>query len=64
MIRRRCNDVHLIARVDELQYFKYHPEKEADVVRYCVKIMNRDYPDFGEVSGLLNSVVSISTKRA
>jgi Protein of unknown function (DUF1688) len=49
-IRRRCTSVHELAVQNKLQYFTYHPEKEADVVEYCVKIMRRDYPDFSKAS--------------
>lgn len=49
MIRFRCNLVHRLAQADKLQYFEYHPEREADVVEYCVKIMNRDYSDFSKI---------------
>lgn len=48
-IRERCSAVHALATQDKLQYFTYHPEKEADVVAYCVKIMKRDYPDFNKI---------------
>lgn len=49
-IRERCTAVHTLATQDKLHYFVYHPEKEADVVAYCVNIMKRDYPDFNKVS--------------
>jgi hypothetical protein len=38
-IRERCGRVHELATEGKLQYFNYHPEKEADVAEFCVKIM-------------------------
>lgn len=38
-IRERCGRVHALAKEGKLQYFTYHPEKEADVAAFCVDIM-------------------------
>lgn len=38
-IRERCSKVHNLATQDKLQYFEYHPEKEADAVDFCLKII-------------------------
>ena len=38
-IRQRCLQVHELAVGDNLEYFEYHPEKEADVIRYCASII-------------------------
>ncbi|KAH0579798.1 hypothetical protein H2248_002631 [Termitomyces sp. 'cryptogamus'] len=42
-IRERCSRVHDLAKQGKLQYFDYHPEKEADVADFCIEIMKRDY---------------------
>ncbi|KAG6908038.1 hypothetical protein DXG01_006400 [Tephrocybe rancida] len=42
-IRERCGRVHDLAKQGKLQYFDYHPEKEADVAAFCIEIMKRDY---------------------
>ncbi|KAH9840212.1 uncharacterized protein C8Q71DRAFT_482172 [Rhodofomes roseus] len=42
-IRERCGRVHALAKEDKLEYFTYHPEKEADVAAFCVDIMKRDF---------------------
>ncbi|KAI5121604.1 hypothetical protein M0805_009475 [Coniferiporia weirii] len=42
-IRERCGRVHALARLDKLEYFEYHPEKEADAVEFCTKIIQRDF---------------------
>ena len=59
-IRQRCSAVHALAHQEKLQYFIYHPEKEAGVVQYCVKIMRRDYPDFSKVNDLLHIIYTRS----
>ena len=38
-IRERCGRVHDLAEQGKLQYFEYHPEKEEDVVNYCIRII-------------------------
>ncbi|KAG6809716.1 hypothetical protein H0H92_015037 [Tricholoma furcatifolium] len=38
-IRERCSRVHDLAKQGKLQYFDYHPEKEADVAQLCIEIM-------------------------
>ena len=38
-IRERCGRVHDLAMKGKLDYFDYHPEKEADVSRFCIGIM-------------------------
>jgi hypothetical protein len=38
-IRERCGRVHDLAKQGKLQYFEYHPEKEEDVVNYCIRII-------------------------
>jgi Protein of unknown function (DUF1688) len=41
-IRERCGRVFDLAtdpRGCKLQYFDYHPEKEADVTAFCIKII-------------------------
>ena len=37
-IRERCSRVHGLASKENL-YFDYHPEKEADVSKFCIGIM-------------------------
>ncbi|KAI9511379.1 DUF1688-domain-containing protein [Russula earlei] len=44
-IRERCGRVHDLAKQDKLQYFVYHPEKEEDVINFCIRIIQRDYGD-------------------
>lgn len=38
-IRERCGRVHALAKAGKLQYFTYHPEKEADAAAFCVDII-------------------------
>jgi Protein of unknown function (DUF1688) len=38
-IRERCSRVYELAKDGKLQYFDYHPEKEADAVSLCIDIM-------------------------
>ena len=38
-IRERCSRVHALAVEGKLNYFDYHPEKEADAVAFCIEIM-------------------------
>lgn len=47
-IRERCGLVYEQAKLGKLDYFDYHPEKEADVVAACSKIM--------EVSGVTTAL--------
>ncbi|XP_006455359.1 hypothetical protein AGABI2DRAFT_75380 [Agaricus bisporus var. bisporus H97] len=42
-IRERCLALYDLATQDKLLYFDYHPEKEADVVDFCLDIIKRDY---------------------
>ncbi|KZO99260.1 DUF1688-domain-containing protein [Calocera viscosa TUFC12733] len=42
-IRQRCSQVFELARAGQLQYFDYHPEKEGEVVDYCMSLIQRDY---------------------
>ncbi|KAH9933302.1 uncharacterized protein B0H18DRAFT_1082985 [Fomitopsis serialis] len=42
-IRERCGRVHALAQEGKLEYFTYHPEKEADVAAFCVDIIKRDF---------------------
>jgi hypothetical protein len=39
-IRDRCSGVYSLATQGKLLYFDYHPEKEADVVAFCLNIIN------------------------
>ena len=36
-IRERCARVHALATEGKLEYFEYHPEKEADAVAFCIQ---------------------------
>jgi hypothetical protein len=38
-IRERCSRVHDLAAQGKLQFFDYHPEKEADVAAFCLNII-------------------------
>jgi hypothetical protein len=38
-IRDRCSAVYALATQAKLLYFDYHPEKEADVVAFCLDII-------------------------
>lgn len=38
-IRERCGRVHALAKEGKLEYFTYHPEKEADAAAFCVDII-------------------------
>lgn len=38
-IRERCQRVFELAKEGKLEYFDYHPEKEAGVSAFCVEIM-------------------------
>ncbi|KIL68414.1 hypothetical protein M378DRAFT_8493 [Amanita muscaria Koide BX008] len=42
-IRERCSRVFELAKADRLQYITYKPEKEADVVDFCISLLKRDY---------------------
>ncbi|KAG5644913.1 hypothetical protein DXG03_007465 [Asterophora parasitica] len=49
-IRENCLRVFALAQQGKLQYFDYHPEKEADVAKFCVEIIKRDYgTDFSSI---------------
>ncbi|KAG7095536.1 hypothetical protein E1B28_006273 [Marasmius oreades] len=49
-IRERCGQVFELARQNKLEYFDYHPEKEADVAKFCVEIITRDFgTNFGAI---------------
>jgi Protein of unknown function (DUF1688) len=38
-IRERCGRVYDLAKQGKLQYFDYHPEREEDVVNYCINVI-------------------------
>lgn len=38
-VRDRCSKVFDLAKQGKLDYFDYHPEKEADVADFCVEII-------------------------
>lgn len=38
-IRERCSRVFKLAEQNKLEYFDYHPEKEKDVVEFCINII-------------------------
>ena len=38
-IRERCTRVHELAKQGRLEYFDYHPEKEDEVVKFCIGII-------------------------
>ncbi|EPQ50303.1 DUF1688-domain-containing protein [Gloeophyllum trabeum ATCC 11539] len=42
-IRERCGRVYDLAKQGKLEYFEYHPEKEADVAAFCSDIIQRDF---------------------
>lgn len=42
-IRERCGRVFELAKEGKLEYFDYHPDKEADVAAFCVNIMKASY---------------------
>jgi hypothetical protein len=42
-IRERCARVHALAAQDKLQYFTYHPDKEAAVAEFCDGLIARDF---------------------
>ncbi|KAJ7120249.1 hypothetical protein C8R44DRAFT_831831 [Mycena epipterygia] len=49
-IRERCTRVFDLAKEGKLEYFDYHPEKEADVTAFCVDIIKRDFgTDFAKI---------------
>jgi hypothetical protein len=39
-IRERCARVYELAEQGKLEYFEYHPEKEADVALFCTEIIH------------------------
>lgn len=38
-IRERCERVFELGKKDSLQHFTYHADREADVVKFCIGIM-------------------------
>ncbi|KAL0071171.1 hypothetical protein AAF712_001731 [Marasmius tenuissimus] len=42
-IRDRCSQVFELAKQGKLEYFDYHPEKEADAAKFCSGIVTRDF---------------------
>ncbi|KAF9515938.1 hypothetical protein BS47DRAFT_1371927 [Hydnum rufescens UP504] len=42
-IRERCGRVYELAKLGKLEHFDYHPEKESDVVDFCIEIIQRDF---------------------
>lgn len=38
-IRERCGKVFDLAKEGKLEYFEYHPGKEADVATFCTEII-------------------------
>lgn len=38
-IRERCSRVFQLAKAGNLEYFDYHPEKEADAAAFCAEII-------------------------
>ncbi|KAH9915146.1 DUF1688-domain-containing protein [Epithele typhae] len=49
-IRERCARVHALAQAGKLNYFEYHPEREADAVAFCVEVIKGGYgTDFASI---------------
>ncbi|KAH8102282.1 DUF1688-domain-containing protein [Cristinia sonorae] len=49
-IRERCGKVHDLAKQGKLEYFEYHPEREAEVAAFCLDIIKRDFEsDFASI---------------
>ncbi|KIY69937.1 DUF1688-domain-containing protein [Cylindrobasidium torrendii FP15055 ss-10] len=44
-VRERCGRVFELAKEGKLQYFDYHPDKEAEVADFCLGLMKRDFGD-------------------
>lgn len=38
-VRERCSKVFELAKQDRLQYFSYHPDKEAELTEFCLGII-------------------------
>jgi len=38
-IRQRCEQVYQLGKEGKLEFFDYHPEKEADVAAFCIDLM-------------------------
>ena len=38
-IRQRCEQVHQLGKEGKLEFFDYHPKKEADVAAFCIDLM-------------------------
>jgi hypothetical protein len=53
-IRERCGRVHALAQDGKLQYFDYHPEKEADVAEFCESLMKVRSLTYGDWHIILN----------
>ena len=57
-IRERCSRVHDLATQGKLQFFDYHPEREAEVAAFCLNIIKvcmtimRPWSSFTEPEGL------------
>jgi hypothetical protein len=64
-IRERCGRVYELAKQGKLHYFDYHPEKEKDVVEFCLGIIkvrrlrSRSFMSFNHILHL--SVISVKT---
>ncbi|KAH7108409.1 DUF1688-domain-containing protein [Auriculariales sp. MPI-PUGE-AT-0066] len=42
-IRERCQRVFELGKEGSLQHFTYHPDRESDVVKFCIGIIQRDF---------------------
>ncbi len=42
-IRERCGRVHALAKEGKLEYFDYHPDKEADAAAFCIEVIKVCY---------------------
>ncbi|MCO5598821.1 hypothetical protein L7F22_052920 [Adiantum nelumboides] len=42
-IRERCKKVFELAKLDQLEYFTFHSEKEERAIAFCTKIIERDF---------------------
>jgi len=43
-IRERCGRIHDLAKQGKLHYFDYHPVKEEDVIKFCIRIIRVSLP--------------------
>jgi hypothetical protein len=61
-IRERCNRVYALAGQGKLEHFDYHPEKESDVVDFCIEIIQvgpiYDLSDVDALTGCTRFVFS------